>query len=155
MCTNCVKLLSLSFFLVVAAGAMAADDFATEEVVLKDGTKLTVLRMNDSILGITSEDAFFITEEQLVAKYLHKPCNLQTVDNQYPATLEKMPPFESLPDEIKSRLQTWKLLDDAGNVMDIIFCTEQGCSVGGYSWVADKNKETVPVLVVPAEAGIQ
>ncbi len=143
MGTNCVKFLSLSFFLVVAAAVMAADDFATEEVVLKDGTKLTVLRMNDSIVGITSEDEFFMTEEQFVAKSLHKPYNLQTVDNHYPATLEKMPPYESLPTEIKSRLQTWKLLDDAGNVMDTIFCTEQGCSVGGYSWVADRNKATV------------
>jgi hypothetical protein len=140
MCTNYVTFLSLSFFLVVATGAVAGDDFATEEVVLQDGTKLTVLRMNDRILGITSEDEFFQTEEQVVSKYLHKPYNLKNVDNHYPATLEKMPPFKTLPDEVKSRLEAWKIVDDAGNVMDTIFCTEQGCSVGGYNWVADKNK---------------
>ncbi|WP_457673797.1 hypothetical protein [Thiolapillus sp.] len=122
-----------------AALAAPANELQTEEITLKDGTRLVVIHDGDGIMAISSNNTLFITEEQAARKTAYKPFRLSSRQGHYPSKLEKAPPLpDRVPEEIRNRLQSWRILDDAGNVMDVIFCTEQGCSIGGYSYTAQR-----------------
>ncbi len=113
-----------------------ADDLQQEELVLKNGTKLTVVQKDDRILAIIAgKTELFVSEEQQRLKEARKPYSIPDSEGHFPASLEKSPPLpDRVPEEIRDRLQAWRIVDDTGSVMDTIFCTEQGCSVGGYSY---------------------
>jgi hypothetical protein len=117
-----------------SVSAAPATGLQTEEVTLGNGTRLVVIMQDDQILGIYSGDTLFASEEQLAAGQIHKPFTLTTRKGHYPDRLEKAPPLpDQVPEEVRQQLSSWRILDNQGEVMDTIFCTEQGCSLGGYS----------------------
>jgi hypothetical protein len=134
--------LAFGLFSLLSTGLYAAptNDLQTEEVSLSNGTKLTIIQQNDRILGIIGNGKErFVTEERLAEKTAHKPFELQTRQGHYPERLEKAPPLpDSVPEEVRRQLRSWRILDDSGQVMDIIFCTDQGCSIGGYTYTAQQ-----------------